>query len=251
MTPGLPCSELKKKPGDSTDAMATEYFDLSTYPKTHTQTDKHKQPKTLPHNLHMSWSLHWSLSSGPTWSCPQKIRIHLLSPSGSSEPRIPESWGACAEGAVEAVLYGPVRRPKFNPQKRRPNSDRYLRNTFSWSHAQTAKANATYQDWLHELKPRMIGKKEITYLYDSFLRTIYVHGVIYHDMFLKGIVMVDRLFNEELLQWVWPSCGLCSPGSDLCSCGVCSRNSRDALGYKGIAGGVLFLIRASWTQAHG
>ena len=26
---------------------------------------------------------------------------------------------------VEAILYGPVRRPKFNPQKRRPNSDRF------------------------------------------------------------------------------------------------------------------------------
>ena len=52
--------------------------------------------------------------------------------------------------------------------------------------------------------------------------------------------MVDRLFSEELLQRVWPSCGLCSPGSDLCSCGVCSRSSRDALGCKGMAGGVLF-----------
>ena len=52
----------------------------------------------------------------------------------------------CLHGTVEAILYGPVRRPKFNPQKRRPNSDRYLRNTFLRSHAQTAKANATYQD---------------------------------------------------------------------------------------------------------
>ena len=54
--------------------------------------------------------------------------------------------------------------------------------------------------------------------------------------------MVDRLFSEELLQGVWPSCGLCSPGSDLCSCGMCSRirSSRDAFGCMGIAGGVFF-----------
>ena len=78
--------------------------------------------------------------------------------------------------------------------------------------------------------------------HDSFLRTIYFHGVIYHDISLKGIVMVDRLFREKLLQRVWPSCGLCSPGSDLCSCGMCSRirSSRDALGCMGIAGGVFF-----------
>ena len=44
--------------------------------------------------------------------------------------------------------------------------------------------------------------KNITNLYDSFLRIIYIHGVIYHDIFLKGIVMVDRLFSEELLQRV-------------------------------------------------
>ena len=78
--------------------------------------------------------------------------------------------------------------------------------------------------------------------HDSFLRTIYFHGLIYHDIFLKEIVMVDRLFSEELLQRVWPSCGLCSPGSDLCSCGMCSRirSSRNALGCVGIAGGVFF-----------
>ena len=54
--------------------------------------------------------------------------------------------------------------------------------------------------------------------------------------------MVDHLFSEELLQRVWPSCGLCSPGNDLCSCGMCSRirSSRDALGCVGIAGGVFF-----------
>ena len=43
-------------------------------------------------------------------------------------------------------LYGPVRRLKLNPQKRRPNSDRCLRDSFLRSHAQTAKANATYQN---------------------------------------------------------------------------------------------------------
>ena len=59
-----------------------------------------------------------------------------------------------------AILYGPVRRPKFNPQKRRPNSDRYLRDTILRSHTQTAKANATYQDRFHELKLRMIGNEK-------------------------------------------------------------------------------------------
>ena len=44
--------------------------------------------------------------------------------------------------------------------------------------------------------------KNITYLYESFLRITYFHGMIYHDLFLKGILMVDRLFSEELLQRV-------------------------------------------------
>ena len=66
-------------------------------------------------------------------------------------------------GSVEAILYGPVRRPKFNPQKRRPNSDRCLRDSLLKCHAQTAKANATYQNWFHELKP--IGNEK-HHLYD-------------------------------------------------------------------------------------
>ena len=61
---------------------------------------------------------------------------------------------------MEAIWYGPARHSKFNPQKRRPNSDRCLRDSFLRSHAQTAKANATYQDWFHELKPRMIGNEK-------------------------------------------------------------------------------------------
>ena len=44
--------------------------------------------------------------------------------------------------------------------------------------------------------------KNITYLYESFLRITYIHGMIYHYIFLKGILMVDRLFSEELLQRV-------------------------------------------------
>ena len=39
--------------------------------------------------------------------------------------------------------------------------------------------------------------KNITYLYDSFLRIIYIHGVIYNDIFLKGIVMVDRFCSVK------------------------------------------------------
>ena len=38
--------------------------------------------------------------------------------------------------------------------------------------------------------------------HESFLRAIYIQGMICHDIFLKGIVMVDRLFSEELLQRV-------------------------------------------------
>ena len=38
------------------------------------------------------------------------------------------------------------KKASINPQKRRPNSDRYLRDTILRSHTQTAKANATYQD---------------------------------------------------------------------------------------------------------
>ena len=56
------------------------------------------------------------------------------------------STAPCRRGTVEAILYGPVRQPKFNPQKRGPNSDRCLRDSFLRSHAQTAKANATYQN---------------------------------------------------------------------------------------------------------
>ena len=73
------------------------------------------------------------------------------------------STALCWRGTVEAILYGPVRRPKLNPQKRRPNSDRCLRDSFLRSHAQTAKANATYQNWFHELKP--IGNEK-HHLYD-------------------------------------------------------------------------------------
>ena len=43
--------------------------------------------------------------------------------------------------------------------------------------------------------------KNITCLYKLFLRTIYIYGMIYHNI-LKGILMVDYLFNEELLQQV-------------------------------------------------
>ena len=70
---------------------------------------------------------------------------------------------------VEAILYGPVRRPKFNPQKRGPNSDRCLRDSFLRSHAQTAKANATYQNWFHELKP-MGNEKHHLYDFHFSLR---------------------------------------------------------------------------------
>ena len=84
---------------------------------------------------------------------------------------LPRSGVKNCLGTVEAILYGPVRRPKFNPQKRGPNSDRCLRDSFLRSHAQTAKANATYQNWFHELKP-MGNEKHHLYDFHFSFKTI-------------------------------------------------------------------------------
>ena len=75
------------------------------------RTNLHTHPTTQPHNLYKSWSLHWSLSSSPTCSRPQKMRIHLLLPSASSDPSSPASLGACAEGGcciLNSVMISPT-----------------------------------------------------------------------------------------------------------------------------------------------
>ena len=114
--PGWPqaCPRSEKdNPVSRNDAMATEYFDSSTNIHRQQDTNTHTPPTTLPHNLHKSWSLHWSLSSGPTCSRPQKMRIHFLSPSASSVPREPASWVAGAEDGccmLNSVIISPTTR---------------------------------------------------------------------------------------------------------------------------------------------
>ena len=65
-----PALAVKNIPVDSANAMATKYFDLSTYTKT--QQAHHKRPKTLPLNQ-------------PTFGCSEFMNVHSTSPSPPKE----------------------------------------------------------------------------------------------------------------------------------------------------------------------
>ena len=72
--------------------------------------------------------------------------VEVIDKQGDDSPFLVIEYSKKGVDTIEAILYGTVRHPKFNPQKRGPNSDRCLRDSFLRSHAQTAKANATYQN---------------------------------------------------------------------------------------------------------
>ena len=104
----------------SADAMATEYFDSSTYTML-TDTDA---PTHTPTHLQKFWSLHWSLSSGPTCSLPQKMRIHLFSTS----PVVSASVGCCI---LNSSMISPTTLTKRSRSSTNCSRSPWPRNT-SW-----------------------------------------------------------------------------------------------------------------------